>query len=202
MHRRSLSGTHPCAALFKPGRSGPPNTFAHRCILPWACRGCRQHAGESGVVDFAGEAQAHFWIRIPLIYDDVWMQQPCRPCYLSTSPKHVRDGRGSLGECRGVVFRGRGSGARPLIEVASPLTQRDPPLRSVIQTRAQRSPQYVRSPMHPPVGPSYMPATCGGEWRSRLRRGGSGSFLDKDPTDLRRCMDATTLSSLLPEHVT
>ncbi len=159
-------------------------------------------SAKSGVVDFAGEAQAHFWIRIPLIYDDVWMQQPCRPCYLSTSPKHVRDGRGSLGECRGVVFRGRGSGARPLIEVASPLTQRDPPLRSVIQTRAQRSPQYVRSPMHPPVGPSYMPATCGGEWRSRLRRGGSGSFLDKDPTDLRRCMDATTLSSLLPEHVT
>ncbi len=55
--------------------------------------------------------------------------------------------------------------------------------------------------MHQPSGLSWMPATCGGEWRSRLRQGGSGSFPREHPTDLQRRVDPTTSSFLLPEHV-
>ncbi len=45
----------------------------------------------------------------------------------------------------GIDSRAEGLGAKPSIKIESPLTQRDPPLRSVIQTRGQWSPQYVRS---------------------------------------------------------
>ncbi len=84
-------------------------------------------------------------------------------------------------------------------EDASPLTQRDPPLRSVIQTRAQWSPQYVRSRC---IGPRAR-RTCrhaGEEWRRRLRQEAQADFRS-EPTDLQQCLDAMTVSSLLPEHV-
>ncbi len=47
----------------------------------------------------------------------------------SLLPEHVRDGRGSLGEYRGISAV-EGLGARPSIEIASPLSQRDPQVRT------------------------------------------------------------------------
>ncbi len=48
--QRALSGTHHCAASFKPGRSGPPNTLAAAASRGRAWRGRRSHELMLGVL--------------------------------------------------------------------------------------------------------------------------------------------------------
>ncbi len=125
-----------------------PQYVRSRCIcevyLHGACRDADMR-GESGIVDFAEELRLISGASPPFATTYRCIMQ------LILLAEHVRDGRGSLGECRGIDFRGRGFGcqtlrvaeglgARPQIKDASPLTQRDPPL-----SFGKRSPQYVRS---------------------------------------------------------
>ncbi len=78
-------------------------------------------AGRVGRIRLRRGAQTHFWMRTVL-------------------PEQVRDGRGSLGECAELTSAERVWVPDPSIKIASPLTQRDPPLPC-----RQWSPQYVRS---------------------------------------------------------
>ncbi len=115
--------------------------------------------GESGVVDFASQAQAHFQVSIPLTYTTCGCHDRVLPATRTRS-----SWRWSLGECRGIDFRGRGSGCQTLSKGRS-----GPPNTFAHDASA--------------LGP-VVHAGMRREWRSRLRQPGSGSFPSEHSTDL------------------
>ncbi len=111
------------------------------------------HAGESGVGDFAKRLRLISGAN-PLIYTDVWMHRA-----VDLLPEHVRDGRGSLGECRGIDFRGRGFGCQTLSKA------RSGPPNTFAHDASSRGPVV------------HVHAGMRGEWRRRLCRKAQARFL-------------------------
>ncbi len=118
-----------------------PQYVRSRCIFPRACQCCGNMRGESGVGDFAG--------RLRLI------SERRSHCFTTTYrcitrltllPEHVRDGRGSLGECRGIDFRGRGFGCQTLL-VAQRLGSTASECQTLCNTRQVMPQHVVKNPL-------------------------------------------------------